>query len=141
MGFHTRLVGFLGAAAIVVSGAGTFVRSNGAEFFEAENDGKIVLYYFGNIKDSKGNPLDKVTVTIVAGDLTFPFRNDQPGHFRSIDVGKSIEAAGKKVDPAQVKISVSKPGYKMVTAPKIPNKMGSVQIDTIILEPVAGAKK
>ena len=37
-----------------------------AEFFEAENDGKVVLYYFGNVKDSKGTVLDKVMVTITA---------------------------------------------------------------------------
>ena len=141
MKLYPGLVAWVGAAVIAASSGGTLLRANGAEFFEAENDGKIVLYYFGNIKDSKGNPLDKVTVTIVAGDLTFPFRNDQPGHFRSIDVGKSIEASGKKVDPAQVRISASKAGYKMVSAPKIPNKMGSVQIDTIILDPVPVAKK
>jgi hypothetical protein len=143
MKIHTILVGLLGAAAIVASGVGTVVRANGAEFFEAENDGKIVLFYAGNVRDSKGNALDKVTITIVAknADLTFPFRTDQPGHYRSIDVGKMIEGAGKKVDPSQITISASKPDYKLVSVPKIPNKMGSVQLEPIIMELVPGAGK
>ena len=38
--------------------------ANGAEFFEAQQDGPPVLYYFGNVKDTAGNVLDKVMVTI-----------------------------------------------------------------------------
>jgi hypothetical protein len=136
-----RFVAFLGMLVLAVSGAGLKVQANGAEFFEAENDGKVVLYYFGSVKDSKGAVLDKVMVTVTAknANLTFPFRNDSPGHFRSPDVGKSIQGAGKTVDPAQIEITVSKPGYKIVKAPKIPNKMGAVQLDTFILDPVSAA--
>lgn len=136
-----RVLAYLGVLALGVSGAGLRVQANGAEFFEAENDGKVVLYYFGNVKDSKGAVLDKVMVTVTAknANLTFPFRNDSPGHFRSPDIGKSIQGTGKTVDPAQIEITVSKPGYKIVKAPKIPNKMGAVQLDTFVLDPVAGA--
>lgn len=150
MTFKARLVGCVGAAALVAFSASVLVRANGAEFFEAENDGKVVLFYFGNIRDGKGNPIalgtdakDKLLVTITAKNagLTFPFRGDQPGHFRSIDIGKAIEAAGQKVDPAQIEITITKPGYRIVSAPKVPNKMGPVQLDAFVLEPVAGAKK
>lgn len=118
-------------------GSGT-VRANGAEFFEAENDGKVVLYYFGNVKDSKGNVLDKLMVTISAKNvgLTFPFRNDSPGHFRSTDVGKAIQGLGKTVDPTQIEITVTKPGYKVVKAPRIPSKLGAVQLENFVLDPV-----
>lgn len=128
----------MAVAALVGSSLGAPLRANGAEFFEAENDGKVILYYFGNIKDTKGQLLDKVTITIKVknADLNMPFRNDTPGHFRSIDVGKTIEAAGKKVDPSQIEITVSKAGYKMVSAPKVPNKLGAVQVETIVLEAV-----
>ena len=133
----------LGVFALLVSGTSVRIHANGAEFFEAENDGKVVLYYFGNVKDSKGSVVDKVMVTITAKNagLTFPFRNDAPGHFRSPDIGKSIQGAGKAVDPAQIEITVSKPGYKLVKAPKIPNKMGAVQLDTFVLDPVGAAAK
>src|SRR5690348_3355906 len=121
---------FVVAATVALSGAvgSTGLRANGAEFFEAQNDGRVVLYYFGNVKDSKGNVLDKLMVTITAKNagLTFPFRNDSPGHFRSPDIGKSIEGAGKKVDPAQIEVKISKPGYKLVKAPAIPAKQGAV---------------
>jgi hypothetical protein len=120
---------------VMALGSSPAVRANGAEFFEAENDGRIVLYYFGNIKDSKGNPIDKVMVTIKAGDMTFPFRNDAPGHFRSPDIGKSLEGVGKKVDPASVQVTVTKSGYKLVKAPQVPKKMGAVDLGMFVLDP------
>jgi hypothetical protein len=132
-----RIAAWLGAAAVALTLTGRLVRANGAEFFEAENDGKVVLYYFGSVKDSKGNVLDKVMVTITAKNagLTFPFRNDSPGHFRSPDIGKAIQGAGKTVDPNQIEVAISKAGYKTVKAPKVPNKLGAVQLDTFVLDP------
>jgi hypothetical protein len=124
--------------AAVLSVAPAALRANGAEFFEAENDGKIVLYYSGSVKDSKGNPIDKVMVTVTAKNagLTFPMRNDAPGHFRTVDVGRAIQGAGKTVDPSQIEITITKAGYKLVRAPKIPNKMGAVVLDGFVLDPV-----
>lgn len=124
----------------VTLGLGASVRliANGAEFFEAENDGKVVLYYFGSVKDSQGNVLDKLMVTVSAKNvpMTFPFRNDAPGHFRSPDIGKAIQGVGKDVDPNQIEVTISKAGYKVVKAPKVPNKMGAVQLDGFVLDPV-----
>jgi hypothetical protein len=96
-----------------------------------------VLYYFGSVKDSKGNVLDKLMVTINVKNvsMTFPFRNNSPGHFRSPDIGKAIQGLGKTVDPAQIDITIAKPGYKIVRAPKMPSKLGAVQLD-FVLDPV-----
>ncbi len=128
------------AAAVVIgaSSAMTLVRANGAEFFEAENDGKVVLYYFGNVKDSKGNVVDTLRVQVQAKNagLTFNFRNDSPGHYRTTDVGKAIQGLGKTVDPAQIEITITKPGYKITKAPKVPAKLGAVQLDLFVMDPI-----
>ena len=123
--------------------ASRVVWANGAEFFEAENDGKVVLYYFGSVKDSKGNVLDKLMITISAKNvgMNFPFRNDSPGHFRSPDIGKAIQGLGKTVDPAQIDVTVTKAGYKVVKAPKVPNKLGAVQLDNFVMDPAGPAGK
>ncbi len=128
------------------STAGT-LRANGAEFFESQNDGRVLVYYFGNVKDSKGNALDKFRVVIQAknvlnapktGPLTFTIPGDVPGHFKTVDIGLSIEGVGGKVDPSQISITVEKPGYKLTKAPAVPNRMGGVDLGTFILDPVPG---
>ena len=79
-------------------------RANGAEFFEAQQDGPPVLYYFGSVKDTAGNVLDKlmVTISVKNAGMNVPFRNDSPGHFRSPDIGKALKGIVKPVDPAQI---------------------------------------
>jgi hypothetical protein len=136
MGVKTKFAALVGVVLVGGLMAGVSLRANGAEFFEMENDGRIVLYYFGNVKDTKGNVLDKLMVTIQAknADLKFPFRNVQPGHFRSPDIGKAIEGAGKEVDPSQIEISITKSGYKLVKAPPIPNKKGAVDLGLFVME-------
>jgi hypothetical protein len=123
-------------------GASVPVIANGVEFFNAQNDGPAILYYFGHVKDTSGNVLDKLMITVTAKNvgMNFPFRNDSPGHFRSPDIGKAIKGLGKDVDPAQIEITITKAGYKMVTAPKVPSKLGAVQLDNIVMEPVAATK-
>jgi hypothetical protein len=140
MKFRSGLA-ILGIVALSLIG-GRAVFANGAEFFAAQNDGPPVLYYFGNIKDSQGNVLDKlmVTITIKNVGMNVPFRNDAPGHFRSPDIGKALKGLGKAVDPAQIEIKITKAGYKMVKAPAIPNKLGAVQLDQVVLEPDPAAK-
>jgi hypothetical protein len=142
MKIGTRLAKFLGLSVFGFY-ASAVVAANGVEFFNAQVDGPTVLYYSGYVKDSKGNVVDKVMITISAKNvgMNFPFRNDSPGHFRSPDIGKAIKGLGKTVDPAQIEVTVSKAGYKVVTAPKVPNKLGAVQLDTFVLDPVDGAAK
>jgi hypothetical protein len=132
------LAALVAVAVLGTLGTSALVRANGAEFFEAENDGKVVLYYSGQVKDSKGTVLDKVIVTISVKNvgMNFPFRNDAPGHYRSTDIGKAIQGVGKPIDPSQIEIKITKAGYKTVKAPKIPNKLGAVQLDTYVLDPI-----
>ena len=144
---RTRLATFVGVVALSLAAAAA-VRANGSEFFEAENDGQVLLYYFGNVKDTKGNPVDKFMVYVTVKNvvvnnkpLEMPFRNDAPGHFRSPDVGRGIKGMGKPVDPTFIDVTIKKDGYRVVKAPKVPDKQGAVQLDGFVLEPVAGAVK
>jgi len=142
MKLTTRLATFCGAVGIALASSGTAF-ANGMEFFDAENDGEVLLYYFGNVKDTKGNAVDKFMVTVTvknAGPLNMPFRNDTPGHFRSPDVGKAIKGLGKPVDPRYIEVTLKKDGYKVVKAPKVPDKQGAVELDGWVLEPVPPAK-
>ena len=66
-------------------------------------------------------------------------RNDAPGHFRSPYVGKAIKGLGKEIDPADIEITVTKPGYKQVLPTKtaVPNRAaGAVQVE-FVMEPAA----
>jgi hypothetical protein len=124
------------------------VRANGMEFFDAENDGEVLLYYFGNVRDTKGAVVDKFMVTVTVNNvvvnkapLAMPFRNDTPGHFRSPDVGKAIKGLGKPVDPRFIEVTIKKDGYRVVKAPKVPDKQGAVELEGFVVEPLpAGAK-
>jgi hypothetical protein len=141
MKLQPRLAVAVGAAALLLA-AGAPVIANGTEFFDASHDGQVYLYYFGNVRDAKGGVVDKFTVTVTAKNagLTFPFRNDVPGHFRSPDVGRAIKESGKVVDPRFITVNITKPGYRVVRAPKVPDKQGAVELDGWVLEPVAGGK-
>jgi hypothetical protein len=137
MKLNTKLATLVGVAVLSLA-ASAAVRANGTEFFDAQHDGEVLLYYFGNVRDTKGGVVDKFMVTVTAknADLTFPFRNDTPGHFRSPDIGKAIKGSGKIVDPRFIEVSINKPGYRTVRAPKVPDKQGAVELDGWVLEPV-----
>jgi hypothetical protein len=142
MTLRTRLATALLGVTVFGAAASGIVRANGAEFFDAQQDGPPVLYYFGNVKDSAGNVLDKlmITISVKNAGMNVPFRNDAPGHFRSPDIGKALKGIGKPIDPAQIEIKISKPGYKMVKAPAIPNKLGAVQLDQVVMQADPAAK-
>ena len=131
------------AISVIALFASAAVLANGVEFFNAQNDGPAVLYYFGHVKDTNGQILDKILVTVSAKNvgMNFPFRNDSPGHFRSPDIGRAIQGLGKTIDTNQIEVTITKSGYKMVSAPKIPNKLGAVQLDNIVMEPVPAGSK
>lgn len=134
----------LGLLGVVLAGGSPpgIVQANGTEFFDAEHDGEVLLYYFGNVRDTQGQVVDKFMVTIKdkGAGLTFPFRNDTPGHFRSPDVGKAIKGAGKPVDPRNIEVTITKAGYRIVRAPKVPDKQGAVELDNFIVEAVPNGK-
>lgn len=135
------LVGLLGLVAVGAWPMGA-VAANGTEFFDAEHDGQVFLYYFGNVRDTKGRVVDKFMVTIKdkAAGLTFPFRNDTPGHFRSPDIGRAIKGAGKPVDPRTIEVTISKAGYRIVRAPKVPNKQGAIELENFVVEAIPTGK-
>jgi hypothetical protein len=117
--------------------------ANGGEFFlPAPEHGHVDLVYFGHIKDTDGNYLDGVEMTIhVDGiGMTFPFDNDTIGHYRSPDVGAQIKDNGETIDPSKITITASKKGYKVVT-PKtnaVPLKAdGTHEIDFVMAKEVA----
>jgi hypothetical protein len=148
MKLNLRLRTLVGSAVIALAGGAT-VLANGTEFFDASHDGEILLYYYGNVRDSKGAIVDKFTVTVTATNVidefskkprSFPFRNDVPGHFRSPDVGRAIKESGKPVDPRFIEVKITKPGYRVAKAPKVPDKQGAVLLDGWVLEPVPGGK-
>lgn len=132
---------FLAIAVLAVCASASAI-ANGVEFFNAQTDGPAVLYYFGHVKDTNGNVLDKLMITVAAKNvgMNFPFRNDSPGHFRSPDVGRAIQGLGKTIDPSQIEVTITKAGYKMVSAPKVPNKLGAVQLDNIVMAAVPAGK-
>jgi hypothetical protein len=142
MTLRTRLATTLvGVVALGLATSG-IVRANGAEFFEAQQDGPPILYYFGSVKDTAGNVLDKLMITISVKDagMNVPFRNDAPGHFRSPDIGKALKGLGKNVNPAQIEIKITKPGYKLVKSAPVPNKLGAVQLDQFVMQADPAAK-
>jgi hypothetical protein len=117
--------------------------ANGGEFFlPAPEHGHVDLVYFGHIKDTEGNYLDQVEMTIhVEGvGMTFPFDNDTVGHYRSPDVGAQIKDNGETVDPSKITITAAKKGYKVVS-PKsnaVPQKAeGTYEIDFVMAKEVA----
>jgi hypothetical protein len=133
---RARLATLLGVVTLALATSGV-VRANGTEFFDAQNDGEVLLYYFGNVRDTDGNPVDKFMVYVEAknADLTMPFRNDTPGHFRSPDVGKAIKGMGKPVDPRFIEVRIEKDGYQVVKAPVVPDKQGAVELEGFVLAP------
>jgi len=142
MKLRTRLATLFGVVLAGVLASGV-VRANGTEFFDAENDGEVLLYYFGNVKDTKGAVVDKFMVEVTAKNVpngVYPFRNDTPGHFRSPDIGKAIKGSGKPVDPRLIEVTIKKAGYRVVKAPKVPDKQGAVELDGWVLEPIPGGK-
>ncbi len=54
-------------------------------------------------------------VTEKRSGMTFPFVNDRPGHYRSPDIGESVEElAGTAVNPDNLEFELSIAGYKNV---------------------------
>ena len=136
MALQRRVVRLIMVAALGLGMSG-IAWANGEEFFHS--NGALDLYYFGHIKDRNGKVLDGVTVTVSAKTLgmKIPVRNDSPGHFRTPDVGKAIKGLGKKFDPTQLEITVSKPGYRQVapSTQRVPAKIkGAVQVE-FVMEP------
>ena len=57
------------------------------------------------------------------------------GRFRTVDVGRAVTELGYDVDPAQIEISVTAPGYSLVSRFKrdsLRRTQGFVEVDFVM---------
>jgi hypothetical protein len=101
--------------------------ADGYEFFTVDRGKPVNLVYVGQIRDKQTGRMVRepayFMVTEKHSGMTFPFVNDRPGHFRSPDVGESVEElAGTTVDPKNLEFELSVAGYKPVKLTEVPRK-------------------
>jgi hypothetical protein len=101
--------------------------ADGYEFFSVDRGKPVNLVYVGNIRDKQTGMMVRepayFMVTEKHSGMTFPFVNDRPGHYRSPDIGESVEElAGTKVNPDNLEFEVSIAGYKNVKVTEVPRK-------------------
>jgi hypothetical protein len=105
--------------------------ADGYEFFTVDRGKPVNLVYVGQIRDKQTGRMVRepayFMVTEKHSGMTFPFVNDRPGHFRSPDIGESVEElAGTEVDPKNLEFELSVAGYKTVTLTSVPRKSKGV---------------
>lgn len=101
--------------------------ADGYEFFTVDRGKPVNLVYVGQIRDKQTGRMVRepayFMVTEKHSGMTFPFVNDRPGHFRSPDIGESVEElAGTSVDPKNLEFELSVAGYKTVKLTEVPRK-------------------
>ena len=102
-------------------------RADGYEFFTVDRGKPVNLVYVGQIRDKQSGRMVRepayFMVTEKHSGMTFPFVNDRPGHFRSPDIGESVEElAGTKVNPDNLEFELSIAGYKSVKLTEVPRR-------------------
>ena len=105
--------------------------ADGYEFFTVDRGKPVNLVYVGQIRDKQTGRMVRepayFMVTEKHSGMTFPFVNDRPGHFRSPDIGESVEElAGTRVDPKNLEFELSVAGYKTVKLAEVPRKSKGV---------------
>jgi hypothetical protein len=121
--------------------ASSVVWGNGQEFFDSGADGKVDLVYVGRVRDVNGRFLKTAEVVIWSpqAGLTFPAVTDAFGHYSSPDVGASLKETGAAVDPKELQVTCTLPGYELVKPAKLPTRtQGRVNLD-FVLRPVGSA--
>ena len=103
------------------------VRADGYEFFTVDRGRPVNLVYVGQIREKNSGRIVRepayFMVTEKRSGMTFPFVNDRPGHYRSPDIGESVEElAAAKVNPSDLEFEVSVAGYKNLKVTTIPRK-------------------
>jgi hypothetical protein len=101
--------------------------ADGYEFFTVDRGKPVNLVYVGQIRDKQTGTVVRepayFMVTEKHSGMTFPFVNDRPGHYRSPDIGESVEElAGTKVNPDNLEFELSIAGYKSVKVTEVPRK-------------------
>ena len=116
------------ALAVLVSTAlVTPAWADGYEFFTVDRGKQAKLVYVGQIREKDSGRVVRepayFMVTEKRSGMTFPFVNDRPGHYRSPDIGESVEQlAGSAVNPADLEFEVSVAGYKNVKLTNAPRR-------------------
>ena len=103
------------------------VWADGYEFFTVDRGKPVNLVYVGQIRDQQSGRMVRepayFMVTEKHSGMTFPFVNDRPGHYRSPDIGESVEElAGTKVNPDNLEFELSIAGYKTVKVTEVPRR-------------------
>jgi len=101
--------------------------ADGYEFFTVDRGKAAKLVYVGQIREKESGRVVRepayFMVTEKRSGMTFPFVNDRPGHYRSPDIGESVEQlAGSAVNPADLEFEVSVAGYKNVKLTNAPRR-------------------
>jgi len=101
--------------------------ADGYEFFTVDRGKAAKLVYVGQIREKESGRVVRepayFMVTEKRSGMTFPFVNDRPGHYRSPDIGESVEElAGFTVNPADLEFEVSVAGYKNVKLTNAPRR-------------------
>lgn len=113
-------------------------RADGDDFFGAiEIPGNPIYVMFGSVKDEHGTYLPNVRVTVEVAEpvLIFDTTTNIIGRYRTVDVGRAIAELGYNVDPDQIEISVSAPGYALVSRFKrdsLRRTQGLVEVDFVV---------
>src|SRR5262245_52162037 len=111
------------------------VWADGYEFFTVDRGKPVNLVYVGQIRDQQTGMMVRepayFMVTEKHSGMTFPFVNDRPGHYRSPDIGESVEElAGTPVNPKDLEFSLEIAGYKSVKFTSAPRKStGIVEVN------------
>jgi hypothetical protein len=111
------------------------VSADGYEFFTVDRGKAVNLVYVGQIRDKNSGQMVRqpayFMVTEKRSGMTFPFVNDRPGHYRSPDIGESVEElAGMAVNPKDLEFELSVAGYKNVKLTDVPRKnKGVVEVN------------
>ena len=109
--------------------------ADGYEFFTVDRGKAVNLVYVGQIRDKHSGQMVRqpayFMVTEKRSGMTFPFVNDRPGHYRSPDIGESVEElAGMAVNPKDLEFELSVAGYKNVKLTDVPRKnKGVVEVN------------
>ena len=112
------------AFTVVPSG---LVWADGYEFFGIDRGRQVKLAYVGQIREKGSGRIVREPAYFMVTDkrsgMTFPFVNDRPGHYRSPDIGESVEElAAAEVNPKDLEFEVVIDGYKKATISGGPRK-------------------
>jgi hypothetical protein len=119
----------------VMLAASSPVWADGYEFFTVDRGRQVNLVYVGQIREKDTGRIVRTPayfmVTEKRSGMTFPFVNDRPGHYRSPDIGESVEElAATAVNPNDLEFELQISGYKNVTITKAPRqKNGIVELN------------